>query len=177
MRSGLCLSAVGETSVGRPAAFAVIGDLGFAHYVGTRSLNDSSRMKDRVSHTREWCGVVEDDAFLTVTNSELAPESGQVDLDWGRTPRFIEVFEHRRPSSLIRNSEYPVNRPFVFDRTVGMDNSGKSVLKPEDVLCLLTDSDVGNQAEERATPLGAPPCMRIVEALIEAPGLPMRHPV
>jgi hypothetical protein len=31
MRSGLYLSAVGETSVGRPAAFAVIGDLGFAH--------------------------------------------------------------------------------------------------------------------------------------------------
>src|SRR5664279_343301 len=92
-------------------------------------------------------------------------------------PRFVKVFENRRPRSLIRNSEYPLNRPFVFDRTVGMDDGSKSVLKPEDVLGLLTDSDIGNHAKERATPIGAPPRMRIVEASIEAPRLPMWHPV
>jgi len=58
-----------------------------------------------------------------------------------------------------------------------MNNGSKSILKPEDVLRLLTNSDVGNHAEERTTPIGAPPCVRIIEASIRAPRLPMGHPI
>jgi hypothetical protein len=60
---------------------------------------------------------------------------------------------------------------------VGMNNSSKSVLETEDVLRLLTDSDVGNHAEERTTPVGASPRMRLIEASIQTPRFPMRHPV
>lgn len=134
-------------------------------------------MEDSVSHTREWRGVVEEDTFRTIADSELAPESGQVYLDWGRTPRFVKVFKHRRPCFLICDGKYPLNRPFAFDRTVGVNNGSKSILEPEEVLRLLTDSNVCNHAEERTTPISASPGVRIVDASIQAPRLPVWHPV
>ena len=79
------------------------------------------------------------------------------------------------PGGAVANGKGAIEGPVVVDGAAFCDHSAQGILQAFAIACLAADFDVGDEAEERAAPVGATPGMGSIDARITGPGLALAH--
>jgi hypothetical protein len=94
------------------------------------------------------------------------PERLQIDLHGCRPPLLIQLAEHRHTGGAVAAAQCLAKLPALLERASILEDRTQRILQAEVIVTALADLDIGDQAEQRATPIGACPARRVVETAI-----------
>src|SRR5271154_7295671 len=78
----------------------------------------------------------------------------------------VQLYEDRYTGGLVSGLQSPREWPVVFHIAAGAANSPQRILEPTSVVGALMNLDIRHQAEQRTSPIGAAPCVSVVQASI-----------
>src|SRR4029077_15654689 len=93
-------------------------------------------------------------------HAEAAPERRQVDSQWCGSHLTVEVRGHRDADRLIGDCEDARDRPILLYATASGQYATQGIPQAIPIVRTFPNLNVGQQAEQRTTPVGASPGVR-----------------
>src|ERR1700722_4306572 len=97
-------------------------------------------------------------------DAKLLPHSGKIDRHRIVSHLGIEIGQNRDPYGFVAKLKGFFKIPILTYIAASIENAAQRVLQSHFVVCLFANLDIGEEAEERTTPIGAGPSVRVVEA-------------
>jgi hypothetical protein len=117
--------------------------------------------------------VVKHDVTFIGTDAQLLPKFAEVHAVGLHPHLSIQLGQDGCPGGMVPNCEGPGDWPFLVDSSTGGNNRAQRILKSPAVTCLFAYGDIRHQAKEGAAPVGARPCVSLIQAVSEGLGSPL----
>jgi len=108
-------------------------------------------------------------------HTQLPPEVHQVRRHRSILHAGVEIFQDRNPYGGVSRFQYFLERPVSHEPATVARNGSYSILESEPILRAAMDLDIRQQAKHGAAPIGAPPCMGVIEATVSGLRQSTRH--
>jgi len=110
--------------------------------------------------------VVEYGPVVLAFNSELCPESIEIHSDRLVFHFFVKLREDRHTRGAITGAQSLLQFPILCDVSTRKENAPQGVLQTLPVVGPAVNFHVGEQTEERPSPVRPAPGMRVIEPLV-----------